>query len=246
MPDDPVTLATTADGTCVFYDARLCAIQRDAGADLMPTACRNFPRVTLRDRRGTFITLSHFCPTAARLLLIAGNIAIVDAPAELTLNGQAEGLDATSVMPPLLRPGMLMDLDGYAEWERQGLSVLNDRLQSASSAVAIIRKATCDVQHWRPGADPLAARTVAAFGRARREAPRNRLATPLEHATKAFLAAHLFASWAAYQQAGLSAVVDAVERALILLGDVPHDEDTFIARVQAVDLRLRHAATEGQ
>ena len=40
-------------GACVFYDTdhdRLCSIQRDAGIELMPSACRNFPRVTLRDR----------------------------------------------------------------------------------------------------------------------------------------------------------------------------------------------------
>src|SRR5215204_5054161 len=113
-PDDDRFVPVAADGGCVFFDradGRLCAIQRDAGVALMPDACRNFPRVTLRDARGIFITLSHFCPTAARLLLTSRDIAIVEAPPSLSLDGGAEGLDATAVMPPLLRRGMLMDLD---------------------------------------------------------------------------------------------------------------------------------------
>jgi hypothetical protein len=241
LPDaagESLTLSTTDGGACVLYDDGRCAIHRDAGPRLMPTPCRNFPRVTLRDRRGLFITLSHVCPTAARLLLTAEDLAIVDAPSSLSLGGQVEGLDATNVMPPLLRAGMLMDLEGYSEWERQAISVLAQRAYSPVAAIAVIRAATADVLQWTPGSESLTARTRRAFDRAR--VPWPRAGGPLEHATKAFLAAHVFASWAAYQEGGLAAVVDAVERALTLFGAVPDGEAAFIARVRAVDLQLRH------
>jgi hypothetical protein len=241
-----LTLATTGDDACVFYDAdhgRLCSIQRDAGAELMPSACHNFPRVTLRDARGVFITLSHFCPTAARLLLAAADISRIPAPAAISLGGDAEGLDATNVMPPLLRPDMLTDLDGYNAWEREGLAVLNDRDYSARLALAIIAAATADMCDWRPGVETLEMRVTRAFQRARSvpKASQHGPHSAFEHPTKAFLAAHLFASWTAYQSSGLPAVVQSLESALALLGNHIVDEQSFIDAVRAADLRLRHS-----
>ena len=135
----PALVVKNANGSCVFYDADhsgLCAIHRDGGPHLMPSACRNFPRVSLRDARGVFVTLSHYCPTAAGLLVDARYIAIVPAPASLSLDGDAEGLDATAVMPPLLRRGMLMDFDGYAAWEQEAIAVFDafDRSPRLASA----------------------------------------------------------------------------------------------------------------
>jgi hypothetical protein len=91
----------------------------------------------LSDSRGVFITLSHFCPTAAALLLDDREITIVEAPASLSLNGAVEGLDATGVLPPLLGPGMLTDADGYTAWEREAVGVFNDRRRTAQDALAI-------------------------------------------------------------------------------------------------------------
>lgn len=238
-------LGTGADGACVFFDAaggRLCAIHRDAGEALLPSACRNFPRVALRDGRGLFVTLSHYCPTAAGLLLDAGEIAIVEAPSSLTLSGQVEGLEAADVMPPLLRPGMLADLDGYAAWERTGIAVLNERQFSPERAVAIIAAATAEACAWSPGGDTLAERVTHAFDRARDQRPRQEegAAGPLDHATKAFLAAHFFASWAAYQGGGLTAVVDGFASLLAAVGSGRADAASFIAAVRAADLRVRH------
>jgi len=239
------TLATTADGACVFFDdarTRLCALQRDGGAWLMPVACRNFPRVSLRDGRGLFITLSHFCPTAARLLLTAGDIAIVEAPASLSLGGEAEGLDATAVMPPLLRPGMLMDLDGYSMWEAEAVATLGERGYSPCAALNVLSAATADACGWSPGAGSLSLHMKQAFARARAEAPPEDLpCSRLEHAAKAFLAAHLFASWAAYQHGGLAAVVHAAESVLALSrADRALDDQSFIEAVRKADLRVRH------
>ena len=41
------------------------------------------------------------------------------APPGLALDGALEGLDATAVLPPLLRPNLLTDLEGYGAWERR-------------------------------------------------------------------------------------------------------------------------------
>ena len=105
----------------MFFDSengRMCAVHRELGEPMLPSACRQFPRVTLTDPRGRWITLSHFCPTAAALLFSPAPVLIVAAPASIALDGAAEGLDATAALPPLLRPGMLMDFDGYGAWER--------------------------------------------------------------------------------------------------------------------------------
>jgi Fe-S-cluster containining protein len=252
-----LALARDAAGACVFFDrdaGRLCRIHRDGGTDLLPSACRAFPRVALRDGRGLSITLSHYCPTAARLLLVAGDIRIVDAPDSLSLGGAVEGLDATAVLPPLLRPGMLMDFEGYARWEREGIALLNDRQVTASAARAVIRAATRDICEWSPRGETLAERVSRAFESVKRSTPNFQLPTPkasrstlpaenrcsLEQATKAFLAAHLFASWAAYQQGGLSAVVDTLDAAHALVGSGHEDEGSFLDAVRRADLRLRH------
>ncbi len=66
--DGAMDIARDNNGVCVFFEhdaGRLCVIHREAGIDALPSACRHFPRKFLRDGRGTFISLSHFCPTAA-------------------------------------------------------------------------------------------------------------------------------------------------------------------------------------
>lgn len=242
----PLILGTTAAGACLFFDAdggRLCSIQRDAGPGLMPSACQHFPRIALRDARGIFITLSHFCPTAARLLLAPGPIAVADAPASLSLDGQVEGLDATGVLPPLLRPGMLTDLDGYGAWERCALAALDDGTCSAREALAIIRAATAEACAWNPGRASLAACVETAFNRAR-SAPGARAhgeRAALERPSKAFLASHLFASWPAYQQGGVRGVVASLDDAFARVAQAD-TEQSFVAAVRAADFELRHRA----
>ena len=118
----------------------------------MPVACQQFPRIALRDRRGTFVTLSHFCPTAARLLLEAsGSLDIVPTPVSLVASSDTlEGLDAIDELPPLLRPGLLTDLDAYAEWEARCLRVLASSSHSAEQALDRIEAATRRIMEWRP------------------------------------------------------------------------------------------------
>ena len=246
-------LATTVDGACVFFEpraGRLCAVHRTVGPALLPSACRNFPRVALRDPRGVFVTLSHYCPTAARLLLLDQELAIVDAPARLTLDGEVEGLDATDVLPPLLRPGMLMSLDAYDMWEREAVATLNDRTLPPAAAVNAISMATATARDWRPGEGQLCGAIEDAFAGARKATPSQRSVSRTEHAIKSFLAAHAFASWAAYQQGGLSAAAAAVQTALTelerVLATLRRDgsqdaDDTFMTAVRQTDFLLRHA-----
>ena len=251
-PEGPVSLLRTVGDACVFYerDRRRCAIHRQAGPTTLPTACRNFPRITLTDRRGVFVTLSHFCPTAAALLLDDRDIAIVNAPASLSLNGAVEGLDATVVLPPLLRPGMLTDAEGYTAWEARAIGVFNDRRHVAADALAIVSAATEDVCGWQPGAETLATRVHEAFDRARgARATPSVSQSPFEHAIKSFLSAHLFASWHAYQDGGLRAVVHGVETAFVTLGEelaprLRSGRAPFIAAVGAADFRLRHSRAD--
>jgi tripeptide aminopeptidase len=139
----------------VFFDAdagHLCRIHTAAGLDALPSACRHFPRIVLHDDRGVFISLSHFCPTAAAMLLdgraealrptrwrgeappYTVGIRVVEAPASLDI-GHLEGFEARGALPPLLRPGVLTDLAGYDAWERRRFA----RSPSTTSA----RRAHC-------------------------------------------------------------------------------------------------------
>jgi hypothetical protein len=247
-------LATTGDGACVFFEpgaGRLCAVHRTAGPGLLPSACRNFPRIALRDPRGVFVTLSHYCPTAARLLLLDQDLSIVDAPARLTLDGAVEGLDATGVLPPLLRPGMLMSLDAYDTWEREAVATLNDRTLPPAEAAAAISAATAAAGRWRPGQGELCTAVEDAFAEARKAAGKRQVSR-MDHAVKSFLAAHAFASWAAYQQGGLCAAAAAVQTALTEFDqalaasrqDHQAADDAFITAVRKTDFLLRHAHTD--
>lgn len=122
LPDDAAALVGRASsGNCVFFHSRsgLCVIHRDLGEPQLPSTCRHFPRLAVKDWRGTFISLTHYCPTAAGMLfredvpleIVEGPAAFPPAPYEgLTVDPEA--------WPPLLKPEMLMDLDGYSAWER--------------------------------------------------------------------------------------------------------------------------------
>jgi len=159
LPDGAAAvLAIQKSGACVFFEedrGNLCAVHRELGAEWLPAACRQFPRVVLQDARGMLISLSHFCPTAAGLLLgspWAPAFEIVHAPGTLSLEGDVEGLDARDALPPLLRPGMLTDHEGYDRWERRAIGVLAREDLTAEQALRLLETATRAVQSWRPGA----------------------------------------------------------------------------------------------
>lgn len=243
--DDGFMLGRRAEGACVFFEperGRLCAIHRQAGPERLPSACRHFPRVVLRDPRGTFVTMSHFCPTAAALLVDPAGMEVVEAPVSISLGGSLEGLDATAVLPPLLRPGVLVDYDGLSEWERAGLAVLDRDDLDAERALDIISAATREVASWAPGRESLASAVRRAFSRALRGelSSRGKCSRP-DRSERAFLAAHLFANWAAYESGGLLGVLDNLREVLATLRRHLRKQESFVDVVRGADLELRHA-----
>lgn len=157
-------------GDCVFFDrdaGRLCVIHRDAGVAALPSACRHFPRKVLTDARGTLISLSHFCPTAAALLLTSMPLATVHAEPPLRLTPPMEGLDASEALPPLLRPGLLCDIDGYDAWERAAIETFARTDLAYDTCIDLVAAATEVTRDWRPGDGRLSERVGTGFRSAR-------------------------------------------------------------------------------
>jgi hypothetical protein len=152
--DAAAIFGRTSQGHCVFFDAgpNLCIVHRDLGADALPSTCRHFPRIALDDPRGTFITLSHFCPTAASMLFREDvPLSIVESPAAFPpgdYDGLAVGGDD---LPPLLHPQMLMDLDGYTAWESHLLALCGELEQLPESILGTMMRNARLLASWRPG-----------------------------------------------------------------------------------------------
>jgi Fe-S-cluster containining protein len=144
LPDEAAAMvARTATGDCVFYHRHsgLCVIHRDLGEPMLPATCRHFPRLAVRDARGTFISLTHFCPTAAASLFRDDvPIEIVEAPPAFP-DADYEGLVVTADdWPPLLRPELLADPESYAAWERHMISRSADETLSPESVIATLER----------------------------------------------------------------------------------------------------------
>ena len=144
LPDEAAAMvARTATGDCVFYHRHsgLCVIHRDLGEPMLPATCRHFPRLAVRDARGTFISLTHFCPTAAASLFRDDvPIEIVEAPPAFP-DAEYEGLVVTADdWPPLLRPELLADPESYAAWERHMVSRCADETLSPESVIATLER----------------------------------------------------------------------------------------------------------
>jgi hypothetical protein len=159
LPDAASAMvALTPEGDCVFYHrgSGLCVVHRDLGEGLLPSTCRHFPRVAVRDRRGTFISLTHYCPTAASMLF-RDDVAldIVEAPPAFppaAYDGLVVDPDA---WPPLLHPQMLMDLDGYSAWERHMVRRCANRSASPESVIATLTRDARLLRGYTPGARSL-------------------------------------------------------------------------------------------
>ncbi len=195
------------DGACVFYDAatRLCAVHRAAGQRALPLTCRMFPRIVRHDSIGTRLSLSHYCPTAAALLFVDNAVAVVEAVGSLVNVGELDGLDARDELPPLLRPGVLMDVESYREWESGGVHVLTTPARSAQEAIDRLAHITRDIVTWSPGEEPLLTRVQHAYaglGSWELEVGSLRVS-----AVSRWLASRLFGNWIAYQGRGLETIV---------------------------------------
>lgn len=232
-----------AAGACVFYEGRtskLCAIHRELGEEYLPPSCRHFPRVVLLDSRGVSITLSHYCPTAAGMLFREDvPLSIAQRPPAFPDTGVYEGLDARGVLPPLLRPGLLWDLDGYSRWEKCAVAIFARADLSPERALDLLRRAALDIERWEPAMGPLAVHVSAAFGRL--PAPPGGRSKWGEdgRAVSRYLAARLFASWVPYRSQRLLDLVDDIARAHDLLASEAAHQD-LTGAIRATDLQIVH------
>ena len=177
---DAGALVAVSHGACAFYerdDGGTCAIHRVLGHDALPLACRQFPRVSLRDPRGVSITLSHYCPTAASLLAAPGAIEIVADSAAFPAAGEYVGLDATSSPPPLLRPGVLMDWESWWDAERRAVALFARDDRAPGHALGRLGTAVEHARRWRPSDGTLRSHVARAFDHAAAVEPSGVLAT---------------------------------------------------------------------
>jgi Fe-S-cluster containining protein len=185
LPDDAAALVGRASsGNCVFFHSRsgLCVIHRDLGEPQLPSTCRHFPRLAVKDWRGTFISLTHYCPTAAGMLFRDDvPLEIIEGPAAFP-PAAYEGLTVDpEAWPPLLKPEMLMDLDGYSAWERHMVARCALPLSPESVIGTLARDARL-LRTFQPGSGSLVA-AVAAL-------PADTIETPGDLALDASLLLH--------------------------------------------------------
>ena len=149
-------LMPDADGSCVHFDraSRLCRIQHGYGESALPASCYQFPRRALIDKRGTFVALSNFCPTAAALLYDStGPLSIVEQPPAFPEGRTYEGLDARTEWAPLVRPGVMFDFSSYSRWEQFVVATFADELPM-DNALASIATAGEELREWTPRLGP--------------------------------------------------------------------------------------------
>lgn len=97
------------------------------------------------------------------MLLTPVPLAVVDAEPPLALDEPIEGLDATDALPPLVRPGLLSDLEGYDAWERNCIAVCAREDLSWRQALDAIAAATETARAWEPGRRTMADEVASAF-----------------------------------------------------------------------------------
>ena len=178
LPEDAAAmLARTTGGDCVFYHggSRLCVVHRDLGEERLPSTCRHFPRLVVRDKRGTFISLTHYCPTAAATLFRDGvPIEIVEAPPAFPPADYEGFLVEPDAWPTLLHPKMLMDDAAYGAWERHMVSRCADETLSPEGVVATLQRDARVLRGYTPGlgslVDAVAALPTDAVAESRHEA----------------------------------------------------------------------------
>jgi Fe-S-cluster containining protein len=151
-----VVLGTDDAGRCAFFDPRrrpsgLCTVHGDLGERALPSACHHFPRVVTLTPLGVSVTLSHYCPTAAGMLFrVVPALSVVEDPSAFPPGRPYEGLDAREALPPLLRPGVLMDWPSLERWERFAVSVLSVDRRSPEAALEVLAVAAEEARRWTP------------------------------------------------------------------------------------------------
>lgn len=155
LPEEAAAIFQRTDtGACVFLEpgSRLCIVHRDLGEPALPATCRHFPRLAVRDRRGTFVTLSHYCPTAASMLFRSDvDLQIVTSPAAFP-PADYDGLSIPDDhLPPLLHPRMLADFDGYTAWEVHMVARCAGTNTPPDAVVTTLMRDARLLRAWSPG-----------------------------------------------------------------------------------------------
>ncbi len=239
-------LRRTPDGACVFFDragGRLCAIQRAAGHESLPSACRHFPRVVLADDDAVSVAFSHVCPTAAAMLLDCDDdLAIVEERGALGPEPDAEGFDARGTVPPFVRPGVVFDRASWRVWETFLVEACS-RAVTPEGALAMMARVADELRTWTPAkgefaavARDVVARALGAGAAVAREAmassdvtrlcalvaecvrpglPRPLVPTPAWRGERE--AARAFAAWSAYLGDGVRTQVAVLAATLAVL-----------------------------
>jgi Fe-S-cluster containining protein len=152
-------LERTDEGNCVFFErtSRKCIVHRDLGEPALPSTCRHFPRVAVRDWRGISLSLSHFCPTAAAMLFRDDvELTVIEHPPAFP-PADYEGLSVDpEAYPPLLTPDVLMDVEGYSAWERHMVTRCADAEHLSESVLATLMRDARVLAQWKPGGATLA------------------------------------------------------------------------------------------
>lgn len=164
------------DGGCVFHSPappmtvpattreRYCGVHAALGHPALPSSCQHFPRVCLIDDRGVRVSLSHYCPTAAAMIVDGdGPMTIVDGPPAVPGRPVPEGLDVRGELPPRLTDDVLTDHDGATAWERHVIATLAGARCEATVERALAR-VVADARRlaeWRPGTNTTLADAVA-------------------------------------------------------------------------------------
>jgi Fe-S-cluster containining protein len=237
-PTDAPALLGLSATRCVFFDdhgGHRCRVQDALGHDALPLACRQFPRVSVRDPRGVSVALSAYCPTVARLLTSVEPVTIVESPSAFPDEAEYDGLDARTQLPPLLRPDRLMDWESWWAFEASSVDLLANTGGSADQAMARLRVAVEETRSWAPSDGPLIARVHDAFALATEGAAGEPVRDTL---VRRFLAAHAFANWTMHLGKGLRTWLRSIEAA--------HELLTSGVDVREADLRLRHLADPTQ
>jgi len=111
---------------CVFHTGGGCEVRSRVGVEAQPLGCRVFPRIVVKQPRGRFVSLSHFCPTALRLLFREDDAAAAprNRPAAFPSSDALEGHDARGHLPPLVAPNRPFSWSLFELWEASGAAWL--------------------------------------------------------------------------------------------------------------------------
>jgi hypothetical protein len=240
-PEIAGVLARRPGGGCVFHQGSGCAVHHVLGHAALPSACQHFPRVVLIDPRGVFVTLSHYCPTAARLLIDATNdVAVVEGPPVLPDGREPEGLDARDALPPLDAPGRLMDWSDYSAWERRAIELLtrSECLERALAAIGPSPAIPGDRELFEMARDAV----PAGLKRPSYVPFRGKLPGGVSRVAGRYLAAHVFAAWTAYFGDGLHSTVLYLHVVLAVLKTELARGRSLVEAIRHSDLLVRHLA----